>query len=270
MDWLSRYCASWRRMVSSDSSSFSRSACDSQVMPSLMACSMPAAASSSRLRVPCVLGEAQFGLLVGQIAEVSLSSPSFWRTWLIVVLVEAPAAAGDLLEIRGGERRGWPRNSWLSSLDGCATKSVAANCMDTSAILNSRLASESTDAASTLSKALVTSFCPVVNEMPLARNPTTGMSAMPTMRVRTETDAMALTSEWIMIVSRFGSASWTPSRRLDVVEELPDLCVEAFGLGGEGVGERLDVWRRWRGRRRRRRRPGSWPRRRRAPRWRRG
>ena len=27
-------------------------------------------------------------------------------------------------------------------------------------------------------------------------------------------------------------------RGLDVFEELPDLGVEAFGLGGEGVGER--------------------------------
>jgi hypothetical protein len=53
------------------------------------------------------------------------------------------------------------------------------------------------------------------------------MSAMPTIRVRTESDAIAFARDLIMVV-----LSAVPSLGgLDVFEELPDLCIEPLGLG---------------------------------------
>src|SRR5262245_38284222 len=64
--------------------------------------------------------------------------------------------------------------------------------------LNSRLASASAAAVPTFAKASVTPFCPAVNATPLARKPTTGTSASPMMRVRTETEAIDWADDWSM------------------------------------------------------------------------
>src|SRR5262245_1869891 len=223
-------------MVSSDRRSFSRSAWLIQVMPSLMACSIPAAASSSRLRVPWSSEKPSSSCSSTRWPKASLSSPSFWRTRLASSSLSAPGVVAIFSKL-AQVRRWLDSKLRISSTDGIATKSVAANCMDTSAILNSRLASESTEAASTPSNAFVTSFCPVVNDTPLTRKPMTGMSAIPMMRVRTETDAIAFARDWIMVVLPMTGVLCG----LDVFEELPDLGVEAFGFGREGIGEILDA-----------------------------
>src|SRR5262245_48924855 len=64
--------------------------------------------------------------------------------------------------------------------------------------LNSRLASASAAAVPTFPKASVTPLCPAVNATPLARKPTTGTSASPMMRVRTETEAIDRANDWSM------------------------------------------------------------------------
>ena len=78
-----------------------------------------------------------------------------------------------------------------SSSEGCATKSLEAICIRAKAALNSRLASPSTAALLTLSNALPTSVSPLVNARPLARKPTTGITAMAAMRLRTESFEMS-------------------------------------------------------------------------------
>src|SRR5688500_6372503 len=113
----------------------------------------------------------------------------------------SPTAPGDM-EMRSKFVAActWPVSKLLiRSCDGCATKSFAAICIEARAILNSRLASEIADADSALSRALVSSFCPAGNEIALARDPNTGVSAIPTMRVRTDTDEMSLASRCFMI-----------------------------------------------------------------------
>jgi hypothetical protein len=65
-------------------------------------------------------------------------------------------------------------------------KSRALIRMAASPLLNSSLVSASAAARLTLRNALSTSLCPVMNEMPLARKPTTGMTAMVAIRARTE------------------------------------------------------------------------------------
>src|SRR3981189_278356 len=64
--------------------------------------------------------------------------------------------------------------------------------------LNSRLASASAAAAPTFPKASVTLLCPAVKAIPLARTPTTGTSASPMIRVRTETEAIEWANDWSM------------------------------------------------------------------------
>jgi len=64
-----------------------------------------------------------------------------------------------------------------------------------SATLNSRLASASVAACWALRKAPSISVSPVVKAMPLARKPITGMTAIATMRVRTETLEMSRVGE---------------------------------------------------------------------------
>src|SRR5262249_6231077 len=64
--------------------------------------------------------------------------------------------------------------------------------------LNSRLASASAAAVPTFPKASVTPLCPAVNATPLARKPTTGTSASPMMRVRTEMEAIDWANDWSM------------------------------------------------------------------------
>ena len=59
--------------------------------------------------------------------------------------------------------------------------------MAASPALNPSLASASAVACLTLRKAFSTSASPALNAMPLARKPMTGMTAMATMRLRTET-----------------------------------------------------------------------------------
>ena len=67
--------------------------------------------------------------------------------------------------------------------------------MAVSATLKSRLASASAAACSALAKAPSTSVSPLVKAMPLARKPMTGMTAIATMRVRTETLEMSRAGE---------------------------------------------------------------------------
>src|SRR5262245_33970875 len=70
--------------------------------------------------------------------------------------------------------------------------------MVASVSLNSRLASASAAAVPTFPKASVTLLCPAVNATPLARKPTTGTSASPMIRVRTETEAIDWANDWSM------------------------------------------------------------------------
>src|SRR5689334_3710462 len=64
--------------------------------------------------------------------------------------------------------------------------------------LNSRLASARAAAVPTFVKASETLLCPAVKAIPLARKPTTGTSASPMMRVRTETEAIDWRRVWSM------------------------------------------------------------------------
>ena len=76
------------------------------------------------------------------------------------------------------------------------------------ALLNSRLASASAVARSTLRKAAATSFSPETKAMPVARKPATGISAIATIRARTvsvETNRFGLIRRGIgSDMARFG------------------------------------------------------------------
>src|SRR5450432_1472986 len=108
----------------------------------------------------------------------------------------------------------WPApKAATPSSEGRATKSLEAVCIRAKAALNSRLASASTAALLTLSKVFSTSVSPLVKARPLARKPTTGMTAIAAMRLRTESFEI---SRWMEnIGNRMAGTdplrSWWPS-----------------------------------------------------------
>lgn len=163
-------------------------------MSALIVRSMVVPDSSSNLRVPSVGVYPRSRCSCASASKLSVISPNAWRA--VPMPSRCTASIEAMIVSRLLEASSWPaRNAAASSSEGCATKSLEAICIRAKAALNSRLASASTAALLTLAKAFPTSVSPLVNARPLARKPTTGMTAMAAMRLRTESLEMSCWKE---------------------------------------------------------------------------